>query len=73
MRVRIYLPNIDIRDACRKRRDFESDVEISPNDVQYIDVDELIRLIKANPEYISQIKEFLQKWGEEEKEADINR
>ncbi len=64
MKVRIYLSNVDIRDACKRRRDFESDVEISPNDVQFIDVDELIRLIKANPEYIPFIKEFLRKWDE---------
>jgi len=66
MRVRIYLSRCYIRDACKRRRDFDNDVEISVNDVQYIGVDELIRLIKANPEYIPQIKEFLQKWGEEE-------
>ena len=72
MKVRIYLSNADIKDACRKRRDFESDVKVSPNDVQYIGVDELIRLVKANPEYIPQLKEFLQKWDEEEKEVDMN-
>jgi len=27
MRVRIYLSNADIRDACRKRGDFCGDVE----------------------------------------------
>ena len=68
MRVRIYLSRRDIKDAYKRRRDFENDVEISPNDVQFISVDELIRLIKANPEYIPFVKQFLQKWEEEEKE-----
>jgi hypothetical protein len=68
MKVRIYLSKYDIKDACKRRSDFYSDVEISPNDVQFINVDELIRLIKANPEYMPMIKEFLRKWDEEEKE-----
>lgn len=68
MRIRVYLPYIDIKDSCKQRRDFFSDVEVSVNDVQYISVEDLIRLIKANPEYISHIKEFLRKWDEEEKE-----
>ncbi len=66
MRVRIYLSKYDIRDAYRRRSDFQSDVEVSPNDVQFISVNELIRLIKANPEYIPHINEFLRKWDEEE-------
>jgi hypothetical protein len=65
MRVRIYLSRYDIRDAYRRRSDFESDVEVSVNDVQYIDVNELIRLIRANPEYIPYLKTFLEKFGDE--------
>jgi len=72
MRVRIYLSNVDIKDACKRRREFEGDIEVSPNDVQYISVDELIRLINANPEYIPIIKEFIERWNEEEKEVNIN-
>jgi hypothetical protein len=64
MRIRVYLPYVDIKDVCRRRSDFYSDVEVSPNDVQFINVDELIRLIKANPEYIQHIKEFLRKLDE---------
>ncbi len=67
MKVRIYLSKYDIRDACKRRSDFQSDVEVTPNDVMFVSVDELIRLIKANPEYIQHIKEFLRKWDEEEK------
>jgi len=65
MRVRIYLSNADIKDACRKRRDFESDVEISPNDVMYISAEDLLRLIKTNPEYIPIIRNALNEWGGE--------
>ena len=70
MRVRVYLSKYDIKDACKKRSDFYGDVEISSSDVQFISIGELMDLIRANPEYIPQLREFLEKWDEEEKEEE---
>ena len=66
MRVRIFLSKYDIREACKRKSDYFSDVELSINDVQYISADELLRLIKANPEYIPIIKNALAQWSDEE-------
>ncbi len=45
MRIRIYLTYQEIKDACRRKRDMETSYNASVNDVKYIDLIELERLI----------------------------
>ena len=64
MRIRIYLTYQEIKEACRRKRDFETDYNASVNDVEFIDLTELERIIKANPEYIPHLRRFLEEWGD---------
>ncbi|CAD98933.1 hypothetical protein AFV1_ORF72 [Captovirus AFV1] len=66
VRIKLYVPYQDIRDNCKRRTDFYSDFEISVDDIQYISFSELIRLVKANPEYIEQLKKVLTEWDKGE-------
>ncbi len=68
MRIRIYLTYQEIKDACRRKRDMETSYNASVNDVKYIDLIELERLIQANPEYIKLLKEFIEKLEESDRE-----
>ncbi len=46
----------------------ETSYNASVNDVKYIDLIELERLIQANPEYIKLLKEFIEKLEESDRE-----
>jgi len=65
MRVKVYIPFVDIQDNCEHKSDFYSDIEISVGDIMFITEKELIELIKSNPEYLSIIKKELEKWNME--------
>jgi hypothetical protein len=65
MRVRVYLSYLDIKEACRRHKDVFTDVEIATSDVQFISLQELQRLIDANPEYVPLLLNYLkERWGE---------
>ena len=67
MRVRIYLSYDDIKDACKRHKPIFTDVEVSPSDVQFISLQDLQRLVDANPEYVPLLLNYLkERWGEKQ-------
>jgi len=69
MRVKVYIPFADIRDNCEQKNDFNSEIEISVNDITFITAEDLIKLIKSNPVYLPIIKKELEKWDIEDEGA----
>jgi len=63
MRVKVYIPFVDIRDNCEQKNDFNSEIEISVDDITFITAEDLIKLIKSNPGYLPIIKKELEKWN----------
>jgi len=63
IRIKVYIPFVDIQDNCEHKSDFYGDIEINVNDITFITAKDLIELIKSNPEYLPIIKKELEEWN----------